>query len=83
MSDATGPISGGTSSVMTVGASTNGISCNSTLPANDFFFTVDDPLTQCADFSFTNYTGAVTPLTIFVSLSQSFQPWLCCHSFVA
>lgn len=34
--------------------------------ANDFYFTVADTLTQCDDFSFTLYQGAIKPLTIFV-----------------
>ncbi|KAF9467371.1 hypothetical protein BDZ94DRAFT_1233148 [Collybia nuda] len=65
MSDATGAVSGGTSSLMTVGASLTGHSCNTTVPVNAFFFSADGILTQCGDFPFTHYQGAIKPLTIF------------------
>ncbi|KAL0571662.1 hypothetical protein V5O48_010302 [Marasmius crinis-equi] len=68
MSDATGAISGGTSTLMTVGDSTSGKTCNTTLPANDFFFSADNTLTQCQNFAFTQYDGAKLPLTIFAFL---------------
>ncbi|KAJ8090746.1 hypothetical protein PM082_018312 [Marasmius tenuissimus] len=65
MSDASGPVSGGTSGVMTVGSASAGQTCNTTLPANDFFFSASSELVQCSDFSFIRYEGAVKPLTIF------------------
>ncbi|KAJ8072002.1 hypothetical protein AAF712_009652 [Marasmius tenuissimus] len=71
MSDATGPVSGGTSSLMTVGDSTSGKNCNTTEPAVDFFFSADGSLTQCTTFPFTQYDGAVKPLTIFAHIPDS------------
>ncbi|EEC00036.1 hypothetical protein MPER_00119, partial [Moniliophthora perniciosa FA553] len=65
MSDATGPLSGGTSDLLTVGDTQTGTSCNTTLPANDFFFSTDDTLEQCKPYPFTLYDGAILPLTIY------------------
>ncbi|KAF9467370.1 hypothetical protein BDZ94DRAFT_1033684 [Collybia nuda] len=65
MSDATGAMSGGTSDLMIVGESLTGQICNTTTPANDFFFTTPNTLTQCSAFAFTSYQGAIKPLTIF------------------
>ncbi|KAG7090037.1 hypothetical protein E1B28_011657 [Marasmius oreades] len=65
MSDATGPMNGGTSTLMTVGDATSGQSCNTTTPGNDFFFSVESTLTQCGGFPFTLYDGARLPLNIF------------------
>lgn len=96
MSDATGAVSGGTTSLMTVGDSLTGQSCNTTTPgaynyksvaastkqcstpklANDFFYSTENTLTQCGDFSFTNYPLAAQPLTIFVRSELGAHPWL-------
>ncbi|KAL0567764.1 hypothetical protein V5O48_014233 [Marasmius crinis-equi] len=65
MSDATGPISGGTSDLMMVGDPTSGVTCDTTPLANDFDFTIDGTLTQCENFQFTQYDSAILPLTIF------------------
>ncbi|KAG7090036.1 hypothetical protein E1B28_011656 [Marasmius oreades] len=64
MSDATGPVSGGTSSLMVVGDATSGQSYNTTSPGNEFF-SVESTLTQCSGFPLTLYDSARLPLTIF------------------
>jgi hypothetical protein len=66
MSDATGFNSGGTTSLLTVGASVGGSSCNTTNSAIAFSFQLNSALIQCRPFVFTGYadTGAVQPVTI-------------------
>jgi len=64
MSDATGFNSGGTTPVLTVGASKGKSSCNTTIPAIAFSFQLNSALTQCSPFTFTGYTDAVQPVTI-------------------
>ncbi|KAF9266374.1 hypothetical protein L218DRAFT_857692 [Marasmius fiardii PR-910] len=66
MSDATGPVSGGATDLMLVGDTTSGQTCNTTDHGNDFYFSADSTLTQCVNFPFTLYDGAILPLTIFV-----------------
>ncbi|KAF9264400.1 hypothetical protein L218DRAFT_241665 [Marasmius fiardii PR-910] len=64
MSDANGPVSGGTSSIMTVGASVSSQNCDTSLPANDFVWAYNGPPSVCENLIF-NYTGPIAPLTIF------------------
>ncbi|KAK1233531.1 hypothetical protein PQX77_003342 [Marasmius sp. AFHP31] len=64
MSDASGPVSGGTSGRMTVGSPLEGQTYTVYI-VNDFVFTAKDELVQCSNFQFTLYEGAVKPLTIF------------------
>ncbi|KIK51202.1 hypothetical protein GYMLUDRAFT_181768 [Collybiopsis luxurians FD-317 M1] len=66
MSDSTGPLSGGTSQLLVVGSSLTGATCNTTLPANDFFFSVGNSTSECGPYPFTQFTGADLPITIFV-----------------
>ncbi|KAJ3506021.1 hypothetical protein NLJ89_g7106 [Agrocybe chaxingu] len=75
MSDATGVTAGGITSLLTVGASTSGVQCNTTSPVPDFFFSLDGDLEECKSYPFTLYSGAVQPITItgFIPNGQSFQ----------
>ncbi|ESK86992.1 hypothetical protein Moror_10922 [Moniliophthora roreri MCA 2997] len=76
MSDATGPLSGGTSDLLRVGDTQTGRTCNTTLPANDFFFTTDGTLEQCKPYPFTLYDGAVLPLTIYGYIPNGFESFV-------
>ncbi|KAJ8584840.1 hypothetical protein M405DRAFT_936387 [Rhizopogon salebrosus TDB-379] len=64
MSDATGFGSGGTSTVLTVGAPIANNNCNTTVPSPDFYFSPSSSLQQCSDFIFTGYGGAIQPAEI-------------------
>jgi len=64
MSDASGFGSGGVSEVLTVGQSISESQCNTTAQHADFTFDTDMALNQCREYSFTNYSGAVQPVTI-------------------
>jgi len=63
MSDATGFGSGGTTTLLTVGAPIAGNNCN-TNGSQDFTFQLPSQLKQCAVFNFTAYDGAIQPITI-------------------
>ncbi|KAF9040546.1 hypothetical protein BJ165DRAFT_1490722 [Panaeolus papilionaceus] len=63
MSDATGFNTGGTTRVLTVGASKGG-QCNTTDPGIDFAFQLNTALQQCRPFVFSGYNTAVQPVTI-------------------
>ncbi|KAF5349899.1 hypothetical protein D9757_013613 [Collybiopsis confluens] len=65
MSDASGALTGGTSKLLVVGDSSTGATCNTTLPANDFFFTVDSSPTECGSYHYTLYDAAILPVSIF------------------
>jgi len=65
MSDATGFASGGTSALLTVQAPTTTINCNVTLVRPDFFFTLDNAVQQCRPFTFSEYSNATQPVTIY------------------
>ncbi|ESK89961.1 hypothetical protein Moror_742 [Moniliophthora roreri MCA 2997] len=70
MSDQNGPLSGGTSDILTVGENRSGRTCNTARPNNDFFFTNEFDPVQCQPFSFTEFEAAngsaiTPPLTIF------------------
>ncbi|KAF8350130.1 hypothetical protein F5887DRAFT_1223921 [Amanita rubescens] len=69
MSDAMGIFSGGTSALMTVGASPTQQVCNTTDPGPDFYFSLDSTLAQFL-IPFTQYGGAVLPITILVNIPQ-------------
>ncbi|KAF8640811.1 hypothetical protein AX17_000460 [Amanita inopinata Kibby_2008] len=66
MSDATGLFAGGTSDLLTVGASKDRQVCNLTDPGTDFFFSLNSDLAQCRPYPFTHYAGAILPITIMV-----------------
>ncbi|KJA29411.1 hypothetical protein HYPSUDRAFT_516676 [Hypholoma sublateritium FD-334 SS-4] len=63
MSDATGFNTGGTSNILNVAASQGG-SCNTTDPGISFSYQLNTALQQCRPFTFSDYTGAVQPVTI-------------------
>ncbi|KAF8078693.1 hypothetical protein FPV67DRAFT_1604133 [Lyophyllum atratum] len=63
MSDATAYGSGGTTDLLTTGASQGG-SCNTVDPGVDFSFELNSALQQCRPYSFTGFTKAVQPVTI-------------------
>ncbi|KNZ78538.1 hypothetical protein J132_00396 [Termitomyces sp. J132] len=63
MSDATGYGSGGTTNLQTTGASQGGL-CNTTDPGTDFQFELNSALQQCRPYFFSNYGGAIQPVTI-------------------
>lgn len=66
MSDATGFATGGISPLLTVLAQTSqSTSCNTVDPSPQFFYSLDVALQQCQPFTFSNYTGAVLPVTIY------------------
>ncbi|KAH9937031.1 uncharacterized protein B0H18DRAFT_968837 [Fomitopsis serialis] len=62
MSDASGFGTGGVSDVITVGAGSSG--CDRSWQVVDFYYDTDMALSQCRTYSFTNYTGAVQPVSI-------------------
>ncbi|OJA21454.1 hypothetical protein AZE42_10354 [Rhizopogon vesiculosus] len=64
MSDATGFGSGGTTTVLTVGAPIANNNCNTTVASPDFTFELPTSLQQCNGYTFTSYDGAVQPITI-------------------
>ncbi|KIJ68522.1 hypothetical protein HYDPIDRAFT_165322 [Hydnomerulius pinastri MD-312] len=64
MSDATGFGSGGTSDLLTVGDSVSGNSCNTSVPAVAFAFSLPSSLSQCNPYVFDSYNGAILPVTI-------------------
>lgn len=64
MSDATGFGSGGTTNVLIVGAPVANNNCNTTITSPDFTFELPSALTQCNGYTFSNYDGAVQPITI-------------------
>ncbi|EDR15565.1 uncharacterized protein LACBIDRAFT_291440 [Laccaria bicolor S238N-H82] len=74
MSDATGAASGGISDLLTVGPPQGASQCNTTDPGVDFFFSLDGVLQQCQPYPFTQYGGAIQPITItaYVPLGNSF-----------
>ncbi|TFK41234.1 hypothetical protein BDQ12DRAFT_733544 [Crucibulum laeve] len=74
MSDATGATAGGVTDVMTVGPSMSGTGCNTTDPGTSFFFSLDADLVQCKPYPFTQYAGAILPVSILaiVPLGESF-----------
>ncbi|KAK7059029.1 hypothetical protein VNI00_001653 [Paramarasmius palmivorus] len=65
MSDATGFGSGGTTELLTVGSSKGG-SCNTTEPDVAFSYQLNSALQQCRTFTFSDYSGAIQPVTIIV-----------------
>lgn len=64
LSDASGFGTGGTTPVMKVGPSVGNQQCNTTDPGVDFFFELNDALTQCNRYTISGYDGAVQPITI-------------------
>ncbi|TDL28532.1 hypothetical protein BD410DRAFT_781054 [Rickenella mellea] len=74
MSDASGFGSGGVSDLLTTGASISGATCNTTAPQPEFFFELNTALQQCRPYIFSNYRGAIQPVTIqgFVPLGNIF-----------
>ncbi|KAJ3552074.1 hypothetical protein NM688_g4348 [Phlebia brevispora] len=65
MSDSSGWGSGGISNVQVVGPSISNTNCNTTDPGVDFFFELNTALQQCRPYTFSGYTGAVQPITIW------------------
>jgi hypothetical protein len=66
MSDATGFAAGGISPLLTVQAQTSqSTSCNTVDPGPQFVYSLDVALQQCQPFTFSNYTGAIPPVTIY------------------
>ncbi|TFK30335.1 hypothetical protein FA15DRAFT_662277 [Coprinopsis marcescibilis] len=65
MSDATGVTAGGITPALTVGEAEDDATCNTVDPGADFFYTLDSELQQCVDYPFTNFGGAVQPITVF------------------
>ncbi|KAN0134810.1 hypothetical protein V8E53_007184 [Lactarius tabidus] len=66
MSDATGFATGGISPLLTVQAQTSqSTSCNTVDPGPQFVYSLDPALQQCQPFTFSNYTGAILPVTIY------------------
>ncbi|KAH9949235.1 hypothetical protein B0H21DRAFT_144317 [Amylocystis lapponica] len=66
MSDASGFGSGGVSNVITVGPSRDGSQCDTSAQHPDFTFGLSvSQFTECQTVVFTDYAGAVQPLTIF------------------
>jgi hypothetical protein len=59
MSDATGWGTGGSSDLLTVGASESQSQCNLTDPSTAFTFQVSSNLQQCGSYSIGGYSGAV------------------------
>jgi hypothetical protein len=59
MSDATGWGTGGSSDLLTVGASESQSQCNLTDPTTAFTFQVSSNLQQCGSYSISGYSGAV------------------------
>ncbi|TFK56983.1 hypothetical protein OE88DRAFT_1650518 [Heliocybe sulcata] len=64
MSDATGFGSGGVSDLVNVGQSVGNVNCNTTDPGVDFDYQLNTALQQCRPYTFSEYTGAVQPITI-------------------
>lgn len=75
MSDARGFGTGGTSGLLTARPSSTGVTCNLTDPGVAFSFDLPSSLQQCRGFSFTQYTEAVQPVTIYglIPSGESFQ----------
>ncbi|KAF9455099.1 hypothetical protein P691DRAFT_716315 [Macrolepiota fuliginosa MF-IS2] len=72
MSDAAGFGTGGTTNLMTVGASKGG-KCSTTDPGVDFSFQLNSALTQCRPYVFSGYSSAAQPVTI-IGLIPSGNP---------
>jgi hypothetical protein len=64
LSDATGFGSGGSTQMLKVGPSTGGRSCNLTAPDLPFTFGPDTAPTQCQKYTFTDFAGAIPPVTV-------------------
>jgi hypothetical protein len=75
MSDANGFGTGGTSGLMTARPSSTGATCNLNDPGVAFSFQLPSSLQQCREFSFTQYNGAVQPVTIYglIPAGESFR----------
>ena len=75
MSDARGFGTGGTSNLLTAAPPPTGATCNLTDPGVAFNFELLTSLQQCRGFGFTQYIGAVQPVTIYglIPSGQSFQ----------
>lgn len=75
MSDARGFGTGGTSALLTANSSSTGATCNLADPGVAFNYELPTSLQQCRAFSFTEYTDAVQPVTIYgmVPSGDSFQ----------
>ncbi|KAF5385180.1 hypothetical protein D9615_001461 [Tricholomella constricta] len=63
MSDATGYGTGGTTDVLTTGASKGG-TCDTKDPGVDFSFELNTALQQCRPYIFSGYSDALQPITI-------------------
>jgi len=74
MSDARGFGTGGTSSLLTAGPSPTRATCNLADPGVAFNFELPNSLQQCRAFGFTQYNGAVQPVTIY-GLIPSGEPF--------
>ncbi|KAH9950419.1 hypothetical protein B0H21DRAFT_534238 [Amylocystis lapponica] len=68
MSDASGFASGGVSNVITVGPSSGTSQCDTTTPGAGFTFNTDSALAQCRTYTFSDYTTAIQPVTIFAMI---------------
>ncbi|KAI0695152.1 hypothetical protein BC835DRAFT_981480 [Cytidiella melzeri] len=64
MSDASGFGSGGASDLIVTGPQVGNNKCNTTDPGVDFFFELNDALTQCELYNISGYDSAVQPVTI-------------------
>jgi len=64
MSDATGFGSGGTTDIQTVGPSVGGKTCDTVDPGVSFSFQLNSVLQQCRPYTFSDYSGAIQPVTI-------------------
>jgi hypothetical protein len=64
MSDSTGFGSGGTTDIQTVGPSVGGKTCNTVDPGVAFPFQLNSVLQQCRPYTFSDYSGAIQPVTI-------------------
>ncbi|KAF9535396.1 hypothetical protein CPB83DRAFT_841676 [Crepidotus variabilis] len=64
MSDATGVTAGGISPLLSVGSSTSGATCNTTVRMPDFFFSLNGDLKECMPYTFSQYSGAILPIRV-------------------
>jgi hypothetical protein len=70
MSDATGFGSGGTTNILTVGASVSGSTCDTTDPGVAYTFQLNTVLQQCRPYTFSGYSGATQPVTIMALIPR-------------
>ncbi|KAH9960147.1 hypothetical protein BC827DRAFT_1209454 [Russula dissimulans] len=65
MSDVTGFATGGISELLTVGPASPGETCNTSQADAQFYFTIDNTLQECRPFTFSEYSNATQPVTIY------------------